>query len=92
MTAELPLIEDIDLRNKRVLLRADLNVTFEPGTTVISDDSRIHASITTVELLRRRGARVIYVFASGSAQRQGSSRDANRTGSRTDCRSDWRGG
>ena len=67
MTADLPLIEDVDLRDKRVLLRADLNVTFEPGTTVISDDSRIHASITTVELLRQRGGQSNLVFASGSA-------------------------
>ena len=59
MTTDLPLIEDVDLRGKRVLLRADLNVTFELGTTVISDDARIHASIATVELLRRRGAKVI---------------------------------
>ena len=68
MTAELPLIEDIDLRNKRVLLRADLNVTFEPGTTVISGDSRIHASIATVELLRQRGARVIMCSHLGRPQ------------------------
>ena len=44
---------------KRVLLRADLNVTFEPGTTNIADDSRIHASMPTIELLRRKGASVI---------------------------------
>ena len=68
MTADLPLIEDVDLRNKRVLLRADLNVTFEPGTTVISDDSRIHASIATVELLRQRGARVILCSHLGRPQ------------------------
>ena len=59
MSIGLPSIEDLDLRGKRVLLRADLNVTFEPGTTEISDDSRILASIATVDLLRNLGAKVI---------------------------------
>lgn len=55
----LPRIEDVDLRGRRVLLRADLNVTFEPGTTNIADDSRIHATMPTIELLRRKGAAII---------------------------------
>lgn len=52
-------VEEVSLRGKRVLLRADLNVTFRPGTTEISDDSRIHASVPTIELLRRKGAKVV---------------------------------
>ena len=56
---KLPRLEDADLMGKRVLLRADFNVTFEPGTTNIADDSRIHASMPTIELLRRKGASVI---------------------------------
>ena len=59
MPARLPLIEDVEVRGKRVLLRADLNVTFEPGSTCIADDSRIHASVATIELLRSRGAKVV---------------------------------
>ena len=59
MLARLPLIEDVEVSGKRVLLRADLNVTFEPGSTRIADDSRIHASVATIELLRSRGARVV---------------------------------
>ena len=59
MSIGLSSIEDLDLHGKRVLLRADLNVTFEPGTTEISDDSRILASIATVDLLRNLGAKVI---------------------------------
>lgn len=53
------MIEEVDLRGRRVLLRADLNVTFEPGTTNISDDSRIRATVPTIELLRRKGAKII---------------------------------
>ena len=59
MPARLPLIEDVEVSGKRVLLRTDLNVTFEPGATRIADDSRIHASVATIELLRSRGARVV---------------------------------
>lgn len=59
MPARLPMIEDAEVRGKRVLLRADLNVTFEPGSTRIADDSRIHASVPTIELLRSQGARVV---------------------------------
>ena len=55
----MPLIEEVDVRGKRVLLRADLNVTFEPGSTCIADDSRIHASVPTINLLCDRGARVV---------------------------------
>ncbi len=59
MASRLPLIEDVEFSGRRVLLRADLNVTFEPGSTRIADDSRIHASVPTIELLRSRGARVV---------------------------------
>ena len=59
MSVALPRIEEISLRGKTVLLRADLNVTFRPGTTDIADDSRIHASVATVELLRSKGAKVV---------------------------------
>lgn len=52
-------IEEVSLKGKRVLLRADLNVTFQPGTTDIADDSRINAIVPTVELLRAKGARVV---------------------------------
>ena len=59
MSDQLPRIEDVDLRGRRVLLRADLNVTFEPGTTNIADDSRIHATVPTIDLLRRKGAKIV---------------------------------
>ena len=52
-------IEDIDLARKAVLVRVDFNVPFAPGTTQISDESRIMASVPTIEYLRRRGCRVV---------------------------------
>ncbi len=50
-------VRDIDVRGKRVLVRADLNVPIENG--VISDDTRIRESLPTIEYLLGQDARVI---------------------------------
>ena len=42
-----------------VLVRVDYNVPFEPGTQIISDDSRITASLETIQYLKARGCKVI---------------------------------
>ena len=41
-------LKDIDLRNKRAVLRLDLNVPIQDNK--ISDDSRIIASLPTIDL------------------------------------------
>lgn len=48
-----------DLRGKRVLLRADLNVPLDGDT--ITDDGRVQASVPTIEALRAAGARVVVI-------------------------------
>ena len=50
-------IQDIEVKNKRVLLRADLNVPMHDG--VILDDSKIVASLKTIEYLIHEGAKII---------------------------------
>jgi phosphoglycerate kinase len=51
-------IDDLgDLRGRRVLLRADLNVPLEDG--VVTDDGRIRASVPTIVRLSDAGAKVI---------------------------------
>ena len=52
-------VRDIDVEGKTVLVRADFNVTFVPGTTVISDDSRIRATLSTINYLMSQNAKVV---------------------------------
>lgn len=49
-------LKDADLKGKKVLVRCDLNVPLDGKT--ITDDTRIRASIPTVEYLLSKGARV----------------------------------
>jgi phosphoglycerate kinase len=50
---------DFDLKGKRVLLRADLNVPIKAG--VISDDGRIRASLPTIKALIDMGASIVII-------------------------------
>ncbi len=52
-------VRDLDLQNKKVLLRCDFNVPHDKKTGVISDDTRIAASLPTIEYLLEQGASVI---------------------------------
>src|SRR5690349_14435994 len=50
-------MSDVDLRGKRVFIRADLNVPVEDGR--ITDDTRIRASVPGIKLALERGAAVM---------------------------------
>ena len=46
------------LRGRRVVVRVDFNVPFD-GTGAVSDDTRLQATVPTIQLLRKAGARVV---------------------------------
>jgi phosphoglycerate kinase len=50
-------IKDLDLRGKRVFLRADFNVPLKDG--VVTDDTRIRETLPTLRLAMERGARLV---------------------------------
>src|ERR1700758_676964 len=52
-------VRDADVAGKSVLVRADLNVPLEAGR--VADDTRIRASLPTLQLLLDRGAKEVHV-------------------------------
>jgi len=55
-------IDDIDVTNQRVLLRADLNAPMKQdanGVMQITDDGRLKASVTTINDLRKKNAKIV---------------------------------
>jgi phosphoglycerate kinase len=50
-------LDDLDVRGKRVLLRADLNVPLKDG--IVTDATRIERLAPTIDALARNGARIV---------------------------------
>ena len=54
-------VKDAKVRNQIVLVRTDYNVPIENGE--ITSDFRIRASLDTIELLRKKGAKRIILIS-----------------------------
>ena len=52
-------IRDVDARGQTILVRVDFNVPFKPGTSEISDDGRIRASMPTLRYLLEQSCALI---------------------------------
>ncbi|HET9374767.1 MAG TPA: phosphoglycerate kinase [Chthoniobacterales bacterium] len=54
-------VRDLDVKGRRVLVRVDFNVPTEEieGEVRITDDTRIRESLPTIELLRKKGAKIV---------------------------------
>lgn len=66
MTSNLPLLNDANVRGKRVLLRLDLNLPIVGGK--IQDEFRLRRSLPTLEYLKKQGAKTIILSHTDSKE------------------------
>ena len=52
-------VKDIDVKNKKVLVRCDFNVPLDKETGVITDNRRIKGALPTIQYLLDNNAKVI---------------------------------
>ena len=59
-------IKDYNLDNKKVIIRVDFNVPMKDG--IIQDDTRIKASLKTIQYALSKGAKVILLSHLGKVK------------------------
>jgi len=62
---QIPSIDDLDVREARVLLRVDINAPIDRATGAIVDDSRLRKSLPTIRDLAAAGARLVLIAHQG---------------------------
>lgn len=62
-------IKDCNVKNKTIFLRADMNVSIKNGKII--DDTRIKATLPTIEYLVNNGAKVVLATHLGKAKGEG---------------------
>ena len=50
-------VKNLEVSGKKVLVRVDYNVSVEKG--VVSDDSRLRATLPTISYLKEKGAKIV---------------------------------
>jgi len=61
-------IQDMDVRNKTVLLRCDFNVPVSNGAII--DDSKIVESLETIEYLIKNNAKIVILSHFGKVKKE----------------------
>ena len=59
-------LENIDLKNKKVIIRCDFNVPIKDG--IIKDDNRIRESIPTINIVKEKKAKIILMSHLGRVE------------------------
>lgn len=59
-------LENIDLKNKKVIIRCDFNVPIKDG--IIKDDNRIKESIPTINIVKEKGTKIILMSHLGRVE------------------------
>jgi len=62
---ELPTLDEVDVEDKTVIVRIDINSPMDPVTGKILDDTRIRASAVTIKELASKGAKQVLLAHQG---------------------------
>src|SRR4030065_2727 len=62
---DLPTLDNVDVKDKTVIVRVDINLPLDPKTGEIIDDTRIRESAVTIKELARKGAKIVLLAHQG---------------------------